>query len=369
MHFYGMTYATPMPGEELPAGRPQRTSPLYETLRAKGGVFTETFGWERPKWYSLDGREEDYSWRRNNVFDVVRDECMAVRERVGLLSTRLANNIAGIATIKSFTREQEELERLAEDSNAYVEANRKAIRISSAFIPIIRMAIMAGFVATLVYGGKLVLDGELNAGAYSVLVFLTQRLLWPLTRMAETVDLFDRIERDIGELEVVVFNIGANGQVIIGGLTGEEVIFDGAFPGVSGDDAVADGREAEEAAGLYDKVRKADVPKQRVVEATRGAILARQPGGIELLVEQLQSDDKVMFSLGLSTARELPGGQVTAALATELAKASSHRQAMLLLALADRTDEAVVPALLDDVAFVHHQDVDVRGMAYNLLGQ
>ena len=82
---FGMTYATPLPGEELPAGRPQRTSPLYEKLRAKGGIFTETFGWERPKWYSLDGREEEYSYRRNNVFDVVRDECMAVRERVGLL--------------------------------------------------------------------------------------------------------------------------------------------------------------------------------------------------------------------------------------------------------------------------------------------
>ena len=82
---YGMTYATPMPGEELPAGRPQRFSPLYETLKGKGGVFTETFGWERPKWYSLDGREEDYSYYRNNVFEVVRDECMAVRERVGVL--------------------------------------------------------------------------------------------------------------------------------------------------------------------------------------------------------------------------------------------------------------------------------------------
>ena len=115
-----------------------------------------------------------------------------VREKVGLLGTRLANNIAGIATIKSFTREQQELERLRADSEAYVEANRKAIRISSAFIPVIRMAIMAGFVATLVYGGKAVLDGDLNAGAYSVLVFLTQRLLWPLTRMAETIDLFER---------------------------------------------------------------------------------------------------------------------------------------------------------------------------------
>ena len=115
-----------------------------------------------------------------------------VREKVGVLSTRLANNIAGIATIKSFTREQHELEQLRQESEDYVTANQGAIRISSAFIPIIRMAILAGFVATLIYGGKQVLDGQLNAGAYSALVFLTQRLLWPLTRLAETVDLFER---------------------------------------------------------------------------------------------------------------------------------------------------------------------------------
>jgi len=115
-----------------------------------------------------------------------------VREKVGSLSTRLANNLAGIATIKSFTREKYELSMLEEESSAYVAANRSAIRISSAFIPIIRMAILVGFVATLIYGGKLTLDGQLNAGAYSVLVFLTQRLLWPLTRLAETVDLFER---------------------------------------------------------------------------------------------------------------------------------------------------------------------------------
>ena len=115
-----------------------------------------------------------------------------VREKVGLLSTRLSNNIAGIATIKSFTREKYELAQVERESTDYVEANRGAIRISSAFIPIIRMAILVGFVATLVYGGKLTLAGELNAGAYSVLVFLTQRLLWPLTRLAETVDLYER---------------------------------------------------------------------------------------------------------------------------------------------------------------------------------
>jgi dimethylglycine dehydrogenase len=82
---YGMTYCTPLPGEELPAGRPSRISPLYETLRRQGGIHTETFGWERPKWFSPDGREEVHSFRRSNVFDVVREECIAVRERAGLL--------------------------------------------------------------------------------------------------------------------------------------------------------------------------------------------------------------------------------------------------------------------------------------------
>ena len=82
---YGRTYFTPLPGEELPGGRPNRVSPLYQTLKDKGCVYTETFGWERPKWFSPDGRNEDLSYRHNNVFDVVRDECLAVRERVGVL--------------------------------------------------------------------------------------------------------------------------------------------------------------------------------------------------------------------------------------------------------------------------------------------
>ena len=82
---YKMTYITPMPGEELSAGRSRRLSPLHNKLKSKGCVYTATFGWERPKWFSLDGREEDYSRRHNNVFDVIRDECLAVRERVGIL--------------------------------------------------------------------------------------------------------------------------------------------------------------------------------------------------------------------------------------------------------------------------------------------
>ncbi|MEO0953108.1 MAG: ABC transporter ATP-binding protein, partial [Pseudomonadota bacterium] len=115
-----------------------------------------------------------------------------VRERVGALGSRLAANLSAIMTIKSFATEAEEVERVSEQSRNYVQANRRAIRVSSAFIPIIRMAILAGFVATFLIGGYKVLNGTLNVGAYGVLVFLTQRLLWPLTDLANTVDLYER---------------------------------------------------------------------------------------------------------------------------------------------------------------------------------
>jgi dimethylglycine dehydrogenase len=82
---YRLTFTTRKPGEEEMDGRPRKTSPLHQRLRAQGCVHTETFGWERPKWFSLDGRVEAYGYGRNNVFEVVAGEVAAVHERVGVL--------------------------------------------------------------------------------------------------------------------------------------------------------------------------------------------------------------------------------------------------------------------------------------------
>ncbi|NNM61243.1 MAG: GcvT family protein [Steroidobacteraceae bacterium] len=82
---YRTTFTTRLPGEEDMDGRPRKLSPLYARLAGHHCVYTETFGWERPKWFSLDGREEECSYARNNVFEVVRDEALAVHERVGIL--------------------------------------------------------------------------------------------------------------------------------------------------------------------------------------------------------------------------------------------------------------------------------------------
>ncbi len=115
-----------------------------------------------------------------------------VRGRVADLSALLNNNLHGITTIKSFTAEEREVERVGDASMSYREANRDAIRLSASFVPIIRMAILFAFTANMLVGGWYALDGRISLGAYSVIVFITQRLLWPLTRLGETFDLYQR---------------------------------------------------------------------------------------------------------------------------------------------------------------------------------
>tara|TARA_X000001036_G_scaffold348900_1_gene329332 strand:+ start:1018 stop:2790 length:1773 start_codon:yes stop_codon:yes gene_type:complete len=115
-----------------------------------------------------------------------------VRDAAGKMNALLENDLSGMSTIQSFTSEDIEVARVGALSEAYRQANKKAIRLSAAFTPLIRMAILCGFTATLLLGGWYTLEGVLAVGAYSVLVFMTQRLLWPLTRLGETFDLYQR---------------------------------------------------------------------------------------------------------------------------------------------------------------------------------
>lgn len=131
-----------------------------------------------------------------------------VREAAGDVNARLNNNLLGLATIKSFAAEQFEADRIRAASDNYRTTNARAIRVSSAITPVIRMAILAGFTTTLVYGGWLTIQGELAVGAYSVLVYLTQRLLWPMTRLADVADMYQRsmasIDRALGVLNTPI---------------------------------------------------------------------------------------------------------------------------------------------------------------------
>jgi len=115
-----------------------------------------------------------------------------IRNDIENLNANLSNSITGILTVKSFNREKKESERITVSSQEVKSANYHAIRLSAAFIPIIRIAILFGFTATLLIGGFLALDGEIKVATYSVMLFITQRLLWPLTELGVIFDAYQK---------------------------------------------------------------------------------------------------------------------------------------------------------------------------------
>jgi ATP-binding cassette subfamily B protein len=117
-----------------------------------------------------------------------------VRSAVGGLASRLENNIAGILVIKSFTAEAFEIERVRSASDEYREANFAAIRLAAIYVPLIRMAIVGGFAGVLLLGSYWVLAGTgiVTVGQLVLFAMMTERLLWPLTRLGTTVDDYER---------------------------------------------------------------------------------------------------------------------------------------------------------------------------------
>jgi len=140
-------------------------------------------------------------WGSFTYQKLLEERYSEVRERVGFLNSRLANNLSGINTIKSFTAEDYESARLAEESEAYRKSNIKAIKLSAAFIPVIRMLVLFGFTALLFWGGMATYDGNISIGNYSVLLVLVQRMLWPLVSLGE---IFDKYQRSMASTNRVM---------------------------------------------------------------------------------------------------------------------------------------------------------------------
>jgi ATP-binding cassette subfamily B protein len=154
-----------------------------------------------------------------------------VRNKVAELNALLNNNLQGITTIKSFTAEKREASRVEAASTSYRDANREAIRLSASFVPIIRMAILFAFTANMLVGGWFALEGKIGLGAYSVIVFITQRLLWPLTRLGETFDLYQRAMASTTRvLDLLDTEVGiVEGETAIDKVSGEISFSDVSF--------------------------------------------------------------------------------------------------------------------------------------------
>ena len=151
----------------------------------------------------------------------------AAREAAATVSARLNNNLAGMATIQAYTAEDFESEHVRIASDAFRARNAEAIRFSAAITPVIRMAILAGFVATMGYGGWLTLQGRLGVGSYSALVYLTQRLLWPLTRLADMTDLYQRAMASVNRvMDLLDTPLPPRGAKVLIARPQGEIVFD-----------------------------------------------------------------------------------------------------------------------------------------------
>jgi len=84
---YAYVFTIHYPDEERPAARPLRMAPCYDRMKARGAVFGQKFGWERPNWFAPDGmpQEDHWSFRRSQWFGPMGEECRNVQENVGLL--------------------------------------------------------------------------------------------------------------------------------------------------------------------------------------------------------------------------------------------------------------------------------------------
>lgn len=156
-----------------------------------------------------------------------------VREASGRLSSQLVSNLGGMATIESFTAEEHEVDRIRGLSKEYVAANRDATALIASFTPLIRMAVLIGFAGSLVLGGVLALGGGLSAGAYTVLVYLTTRFLWPLTSLGFSVELHERsmaaFDRVLGVLAAPVGPAGGDQPLPLEQVRGEVIFEDVHF--------------------------------------------------------------------------------------------------------------------------------------------
>ena len=171
-------------------------------------------------------------WGSLKFSQILEPRYRKVRATVGDVASRLENNIGGITVIKSFTAESYEADRVEQASESYRKANYHAIKLTAVFIPIIRMGIAFGFAAIIVLGGWLVMQETLTAGELVLFCMMIQRLLWPMTRLGQTFDEYQRAKassrRIFGLLDTPAAVQDAENAAPIGRARGD-VEFDDVF--------------------------------------------------------------------------------------------------------------------------------------------
>ena len=127
-----------------------------------------------------------------------------VRYKAGSIGGIVAHNIRGIATIKSFVTQRYEQQRVEVASQGYKEAGKEAVSTSALFVSMVRLAVVSGYVVTVVSGAFLLKSGLFTMGAYGTLIFQAQRLIWPCIGLRDIIDAYERVMAAASRIDAVL---------------------------------------------------------------------------------------------------------------------------------------------------------------------
>jgi ATP-binding cassette subfamily B protein len=132
-----------------------------------------------------------------------------VQERFAALSTRAQENFAGVRVVRAYAQEAAENAAFAAANRAYVDGNRRLIRLASAFHPLLQALVGVGFVVVLGYGGRLVEAGRLTVGDFVTFNFFLAKLVWPMIAVGWVINLAQRGRASFGRLRQILDTVPA----------------------------------------------------------------------------------------------------------------------------------------------------------------
>ncbi|MBI3654503.1 MAG: ABC transporter ATP-binding protein [Acidobacteria bacterium] len=134
----------------------------------------------------------------------IHDRFQDVQEYFGTVSNRAQESLSGVRVIRAYTQEQAEIESFKAVNREFVNRNLGLIRLSSVFHPMLQFFIGLGFIAVLLFGGKLVVNGSISVGQYFQFNLYLGYLVWPMIALGWVINIFQRGMASMGRMNQIM---------------------------------------------------------------------------------------------------------------------------------------------------------------------
>jgi ABC-type multidrug transport system fused ATPase/permease subunit len=114
----------------------------------------------------------------------------AVRERLGLVTATLAEDIAGMRIVQAFTREQRNVDNFREVAEHYREANMRTVILNAVYFPFVDLVSTVALAVVLGYGGHLYFQGALTLGTLFAFLLYVQNFFDPVQQLSQLYSTF-----------------------------------------------------------------------------------------------------------------------------------------------------------------------------------